>query len=78
MRAAATTAIAESGWDGPWYVDADHIRLDTVDGYLGSSDFFTIDVADSIGEPADESDIRAFISATPNCASRFLSLVSRK
>ena len=65
VRAAATTAIAESGWDGPWYVDADHIRLDTVDEYLGSSDFFTIDVADSIGEPADESDIRAFISAHP-------------
>jgi len=65
VRAAASTAIAESGWDGPWFVDADHIRLDTVDGYLGSSDFFTIDVADSIGEPTDESDIRAFISAHP-------------
>ena len=65
VRAAAASAIAESGWDGPWYVDADHIRLDTVDGYLDSSDFFTIDVADSIGEPADESDIRTFISAHP-------------
>ena len=65
VRAAAASAIVESGWDGPWYVDADHIRLDTVDGYLESSDFFTIDVADSIGQPADESDIRTFISAHP-------------
>ena len=65
VRTAAAAAISESGWEGPWYVDADHIRLDTVDGYLESSDFFTIDVADSIGQPAEESDIREFISAHP-------------
>ena len=32
-------------------MDADHIRLETVDRFLPHSDFFTIDVADSIGKP---------------------------
>jgi tagaturonate epimerase len=39
-----------------WHVDADHIRLETVDKFLGSSDFFTVDVADSIGKPGAGSD----------------------
>ncbi len=65
VRAAAALAVTESGWTNPWYVDADHIRLETVDEYLSSSDFFTIDVADSIGKPADDTDIQAFITAHP-------------
>src|SRR6478735_11596791 len=52
-RAAADAAVRELGWTKPYHVDADHIRLNTVDGFLDSSDFFTIDVADSIGQPAD-------------------------
>jgi hypothetical protein len=32
-------------------VDADHITPATVDAYIPSSDFFTIDIADSIGKP---------------------------
>src|SRR5207249_8495056 len=30
-RAAAAAAVKELGWDRPWHVDADHIRLETVD-----------------------------------------------
>ena len=60
VRAAAEKAVAELGWKKPWHVDADHIRLDTVDAFLDSSDFFTIDVADSIGRPAPEAALRAF------------------
>ena len=37
------------GWTKPYHVDADHIHLETVDRFLAASDFFTIDVADSIG-----------------------------
>jgi len=65
VRAAAAAAVAELGWDKPWFVDADHIRLETVDAYLACSDFFTIDVADFIGQPADANDVAAFVSRHP-------------
>src|SRR5512141_2574341 len=48
-RKAADQAVAESKWTGSYYVDADHISLKTVDLFLTSSDFFTLDVADFIG-----------------------------
>ena len=51
------------GWQGPYFVDADHIGLKTVDGFVATSDFFTIDVADFIGKPAAEDDIKAFVAA---------------
>jgi hypothetical protein len=60
VRAAAAKAVAQLGWKKPWHVDADHIRLNTVDAFLDSSDFFTIDVADSIAQPAPEAALRAF------------------
>ena len=61
VRAAAARAVQQLGWNKPWHVDADHIRLDTVDAFLDSSDFFTIDVAESIGRPAPEAALRAFL-----------------
>jgi len=62
VRAAAAAAVAARRWSHPWFVDADHIRLETVDRFLDSSDFFTIDVADSIGRPASDADVAAFIA----------------
>ena len=62
---AAQIAVTEMGWADPWYVDADHIQLATVDGYLGCSDFFTIDVADSIGKEASADEIDAFMGRHP-------------
>jgi hypothetical protein len=62
VRAAAAAAVARRKWPHPWFVDADHIRLETVDRFLDSSDFFTIDVADSIGKPAAAGDVAAFIA----------------
>jgi hypothetical protein len=70
VRAAAEKAVAELGWKKPWHVDADHIRLDTVDAFLDSSDFFTIDVADSIGRPAPEAALRAFADRHPELCGR--------
>jgi len=61
VRAAAAAAVAARRWPHPWFVDADHIRLETVDRFLDSSDFFTIDVADSIGQPAAAADVAAFV-----------------
>ena len=61
VRAEADQATAALSWDGSYYVDADHIGLQTVDLFMDSSDFFTIDVADAIGQPADGDDLTAFV-----------------
>jgi len=61
VRAAADAAVRELGWKKPYHVDADHIRLETVDGFIASSDFFTIDVADSIGKSADAEHVKSFV-----------------
>jgi hypothetical protein len=60
VRTAADAAVKELGWKKPYHVDADHIRLETVDGFLASSDFYTIDVADAIGKPAAADAVKAF------------------
>ena len=60
LREAADAAVKELGWKKPYFVDADHIRLETVGGFIASSDFFTIDVADAIGKPADSAAVKAF------------------
>jgi hypothetical protein len=60
VRAEADAAVKALGWTGPYFVDADHIGLATVERFLVPSDFFTIDVADAIGKPAAEADIAAF------------------
>jgi hypothetical protein len=65
VRAAAAAAVAARKWPHPWFVDADHVRLETVDRFLDSSDFFTIDVADSIGTPAADADVTAFLGNHP-------------
>src|SRR5271169_5521790 len=65
VRAAAVKAVKDLGWKNGWHVDADHIRLETVDRFLDSSDFFTIDVADSIGKPAPAADLQAFVKRHP-------------
>jgi len=62
---AAQAAVKAQGWNKHWHVDADHIRLETVDRFIGCSDFFTIDVADSIGQPAATADVQAFVARHP-------------
>lgn len=60
-RNEADDAVAAYGWDGPYFVDADHIGLNNVDEFIEYSDFFTLDVADFIGKPADETSVNSFI-----------------
>ncbi len=52
-RTAADAAVKALGWQKPYHVDADHIRLETVDRFLPYSDFYTIDVADWIGKATE-------------------------
>ncbi len=61
VRQAADAAVRALGWKKPYHVDADHVRLETVDGFLASADFFTIDVADAIGQSADPAAIGRFV-----------------
>ena len=63
VRAEADAAVAALGWSGPYYVDADHIGLKTVDPFISASNFFTLDVADFTGKPADAGAIDAFAKA---------------
>src|SRR6476469_3504791 len=48
VLAAAEAAVKKLNWTRPYHIDADHIRLDTVDPFLETSDFYTLDVADAI------------------------------
>jgi hypothetical protein len=64
-RAAADAAVRELGWKLPYYCDADHINLDTVERFLTPCDFYTIDVADFIGKPPEQSSIDAFVRRHP-------------
>jgi hypothetical protein len=70
VRAAADAAVRELGWNKPYHVDADHIRLETVDGFIASSDFYTIDVADAIGRPADPAAIKVLAARHPELVGR--------
>ncbi|HEX4004620.1 MAG TPA: tagaturonate epimerase family protein [Acidobacteriaceae bacterium] len=60
-RAAADAAVAAMGWARPYFCDADHINLTTVERFLAPCDFYTIDVADSIGMPASTASIERFL-----------------
>jgi len=60
-RHEADEAVRTCRWSDHYYVDADHIGMKTVDRFLPSSNFFTIDVADFIGKPTSPASITAFV-----------------
>ena len=64
-RQAADKAVADLGWKDEYLLDADHINLSTVDRFLAPCDFFTLDVADDIGSPAEAAEVDAFIARHP-------------
>jgi hypothetical protein len=61
VRTEADEAVRALGWKESYHVDADHIGLKTVDRFLAASDFFTIDVADFTGKPAEEAEVKALV-----------------
>ncbi len=63
LRAEADAAVAALSWEHPYFVDADHINLETVEGFAATADFFTLDVADAVGEPAAPAKVEAFLKA---------------
>ncbi len=62
-RRAADAAVRAAGWAGPYFVDADHVSLATVEPFLDACDFFTLDVAESIGRPPAPGAVEAFVRA---------------
>jgi len=62
VRVEADTVTKKAGFKKQYFVDADHINLDTVDRFIESSDFFTIDVASYIGKKANDQEIAEFMS----------------
>ena len=66
VRKEADAAVKAKGFKASYYVDADHISLKNVEGFLEVSDFFTIDVADCIGKATDAKAIEAFVKRHPD------------
>lgn len=64
-RAAADAAVKELGWTAPYFLDADHINLTTYERFVAPCDFFTIDVADNIGQKSDPAEIAKFVDRHP-------------
>ncbi len=69
VRAAAEAAVRELGWRKRFHVDADHITLETVDRFIESSDYYTLDVAAAIGKAATTSDVDQFVARHPELTS---------
>lgn len=69
-RAAADAAVLELGWRDPYFLDADHIDLNTVDRFLEPCDFFTLDVAEAIGRLPEDDAVEAFLRRHPELEGR--------
>lgn len=65
VRQAADAAVKALGWKLPYYCDADHITSETVGRFVDPCDFFTLDVADFIGQPAPAAEIDRFVQRHP-------------
>jgi len=62
QRTRADEAVKSLDYTRPYFVDADHIGMQSVDRFLQYCDFFTLDVADFLGVPPDDAVLDAFIS----------------
>lgn len=62
-RKEADEAVKALNYKGAYFVDADHINLDTVSKYVEMSDFFTLDVASFIGKESKKENVDAFVES---------------
>ena len=63
-RVEADAAVKALGYTGEYYVDADHINLGNVQGFINASNFFTLDVANKIGTPSSPEQIDSFVASS--------------
>jgi hypothetical protein len=69
-RDAVESAVRVLDWQQPYYVDADHINLDTVGRFLEPCDFFTLDVAYAIGRPPESGAAETLLDRHPELIGR--------
>lgn len=63
VRKEADRAVARLGYQGKYFVDADHINLSTVEPFVETADFFTLDITDFIGKKCNEADMDDFVAS---------------
>ncbi|MEI6143669.1 MAG: tagaturonate epimerase family protein [Mariniphaga sp.] len=63
-RTEADAAVKSLGYTGEYYVDADHINLGNVQGFINASNFFTLDVANKIGTASTPEQIETFVASS--------------
>lgn len=59
-KVSVESAIKELDWQKPFFVDADHINLSNVDGFIDYANFFTIDVASYINKKGEKTEKELF------------------
>ncbi len=69
-RQAADAAVKALNWKLAYFCDADHITTQTVDRFMNDCDFFTLDVADFIGQAAPQEAIEAFVKRHPELSGK--------
>ena len=62
-RIEADAAVKALSFSENYFVDADHINLSNVQGFISASDFFTLDVASKIGTVSDEDIVSSFVAS---------------
>jgi hypothetical protein len=65
---------ADRAWKGNYYLDADHIGLETVGIYLPYAEFYTLDVADAIGRDCDDAYRRQFMNAAESWIGKIIAV----
>lgn len=63
VRKEADEAVTALGFNGKYFVDADHINLSTVNPFVATADFFTLDVASFIGKESTQEEKQHFIDS---------------
>jgi hypothetical protein len=63
VRVEADSAVKALGFSGKYFVDADHINLSNVAGFVAHSDFFTLDVASFINKESSAADLSSFVQS---------------
>lgn len=59
-RLAVEEAVRHANWTRPFFLDADHIGRHNVALFISDCNYFTVDVAEAIGRPVEQSIVNEF------------------